>query len=119
MKEINGNKLDDLLGGLTSICETPASQPESSVPCQDKAQALPAKGQKENTNSKERFERICTIVSPETMSKVRTLSSLEGVSIREIIGYGLEMVLARYEELHGKIRVKKQRKGDMESILSK
>lgn len=118
MKEINGNKLDDLLGGLTSKCEVPAPLPDS-VPCQNKAQALPTKVQKEDTNSKERLERICTIVSPETMSKVRTLSSLEGVSIREIIGYGLEMVLARYEELHGKIRVKKQRKGDMESILSK
>lgn len=119
MKEINGNKLDDLLGGLTSTNVSLEPLPESSVPCQKKGQALPTKVQKDDVNSKERLERICTIVSPDTMSKVRTLSSLEGVSIREIIGYGLEMVLARYEELHGKIRVKKQRKGDMESILSK
>jgi hypothetical protein len=42
----------------------------------------------------------------------------EGVAIKEIIGVGLDMFIRKYEELHGKVRVKKPRKGDISQIFN-
>jgi hypothetical protein len=37
---------------------------------------------------------------------------------QEIIGVGLNMFIRKYEELHGKVRVKKPRKGDISQIFN-
>ena len=55
---------------------------------------------------------------PDVMSKVRTIADIEGVAIKEIIGVGLDMFIRKYEELHGKVRVKKPRKGDISQIFN-
>ena len=48
-----------------------------------------------------------------------TVVSLEMSDEPEIITYGLNVVLTRYEEQYGKIRVKKHNKGNIEKLLNK
>ena len=87
--------------------------------------------QKENTSStlengtKNRkpknveYERICTCINKEVMNKVRTLSKNEGVSIKDILSYGIQVVISAYEDKYGKIRTKKNVKGNIEYLLKK
>ena len=98
-KSINSNAMDSLLQGLTQECPNEAPSPT-------------------RRKEKPRYEVISTMVDPDVMSKVRTIADIEGVAIKEIIGVGLDMFIRKYEELHGKVRVKKPRKGDISQIFN-
>lgn len=65
------------------------------------------------------YERICTCINKEVMNKVRTLSKNEGVSIKDILSYGIQVVISAYEDKYGKIRTKKNVKGNIEYLLKK
>lgn len=108
------NGMDRLFSGL-------AGKEPDKVTIPDDQQDNKAQSVTSSSGRKTRLknERICTYIDHEMMNKVRTLSLTEGVSIKEIITYGLNVVLTRYEEQYGKIRVKKHNKGNIEKLLNK
>lgn len=108
------NGMDRLFSGLAGKEPDKATIPDEQQ--DNKVQsATSSSGRKTRLKN----ERICTYIDQEMMNKVRTLSLTEGVSIKEIITYGLNVVLSRYEEQYGKIRVKKHNKGNIEKLLNK
>lgn len=109
-KSINSNAMDSLLQGLTGKTEE-----KEAVPTQECPSEAPSPTRRKE---KPRYEVISTMVDPDVMSKVRTIADIEGVAIKEIIGVGLNMFIRKYEELHGKVRVKKPRKGDISQIFN-
>lgn len=109
-KSINSNAMDSLLQGLTGKTEE-----QEAVPTQECPSEAPSPTRRKE---KPRYEVISTMVDPDVMSKVRTIADIEGVVIKEIIGVGLDMFIRKYEELHGKVRVKKPRKGDISQIFN-
>ena len=97
-KSINSNAMDSLLQGLTGKTEE-----QEAVPTQECPIEAPSPTRRKE---KPRYEVISTMVDPDVMSKVRTIADIEGVAI------------SKYEELHGKVRVKKPRKGDISQIFN-
>lgn len=109
-KEINSSSMDTLFQGLTGK----ASQQET-VPAVESESQTPSP---EKKKEKQSYEVISTMVDPAVISKVRTIASNEGIAIKTIIGVGLEMVIAKYEELHGTIHVKKAKKSDVRKVFN-
>ena len=64
------------------------------------------------------YEVISTMVDPVIMSKIRAISSMEDLAIKDVIGVGLKMVVSRYEEVHGTVRAKKVKKGDIGKVFN-
>ena len=91
-KSINSNAMDSLLQGLTGKTEE-----QEAVPTQECPSEAPSPTRRKE---KPRYEVISTM------------------AIKEIIGVGLNMCIRKYEELHGKVRVKKPRKGDISQIFN-
>lgn len=112
-KEIKTSAMDTLFEGLTgqsysdgtNPSQDTGSHPETDIPSTKKAQ-------------KANYEVISTMVDPVIMSKIRAIASTEGLSIKDVIGVGLQMVVSRYEKVHGKVRVKKARKGDVGKVFN-
>lgn len=104
------NGMTKLFAGLTS---SPKPENSESQPIEPSTT-----GQQTQRRSIKR-ERLCATIDSDILNKVRSLSQIEGVSIRDIISFGLKMILDKYEETHGKIRVKRPRKGDIATILEK
>ena len=44
-------------------------------------------------------------------------TSDKGLSIRDVIGVGINMVIEKYEKSHGAIHVKKKQKGNIDEIF--
>lgn len=109
-KEINSSSMDTLFQGLTGK----AAQQEAVTSAEKESQSPSPEKKKE----KQSYEVISTMVDPAVISKVRTISSNEGIAIKTIIGVGLEMVIAKYEELHGTIHVKKTKKSDVRKVFN-
>lgn len=101
--------MDTLFQGLTGKKEGKESTPSP----ESNNEPSPAK-----RREKQRYEVISTMVDPDVMSKVRTIADNEGIAIKDIIGMGIDMMIAKYEEIHGKVRVKKPRKGDVSQIFN-
>lgn len=52
------------------------------------------------------------------MNKIRAIAKTEGLTINSIIDLGLDIVIKKYEELHGTIQVKKPKKGDVGKVFN-
>lgn len=110
-KEIKSSAMDTLFQGLTreSHEEAPTSPEES---------AASSTSPRTKKVQKASYEVISTMVDPVIMNKIRAISSIEGISIKDVIGVGLKMVVSRYEEVHGTVRTKKAKKGDIEKVFN-
>lgn len=101
--------MDTLFQGLTG--KTGEQQGEAMPSEEHSEEHLP---EKKKAGS---YEVISTTVDPEIMSKIRAIASMNDIPIKEVIGVGLNMVVSKYEELHGKVRVKKPIKCDLSKIF--
>ena len=63
-------------------------------------------------------QHICTIVNADSLNKIRAIAKTEGLTINSIIDLGLDIVIKKYEELHGTIQVKKPKKGDVGKVFN-
>lgn len=63
-------------------------------------------------------QHICTIVKADSLNKIRAIAKTEGLTINSIIDLGLDIVIKKYEELHGTIQVKKPKKGDVGKVFN-
>lgn len=139
-KEINPNSIDRLFGALTSNGSKPAGEgaPDNGV---DKnagsadtpkdadgkiqEQHLEDPGRQQDTaektskRKKSSVERLCTYIDSDVMGKIRSISETESVSIKDIINASLKMSIANYETYHGKIRVHRQKKGNIDDVFHK
>ena len=95
-KDINSDAMSNLLQGLTSDNETATTS---------------------SSSKKVRSETISTLVDCDKMAKIRSIATIEGLSIRDVIGVGINMVIEKYEKSHGAIHVKKKQKGNIDEIF--
>ncbi|MDD6552109.1 MAG: hypothetical protein PUF37_00780 [Prevotellaceae bacterium] len=128
-KEIKSSSMDRLFGHLTSTGTEPV-QVEAAMTERDEQQAGDAQentapsaatdGEKKNQKRrKSSTERLCTYIDYEVMGKIRSISEIENVSLKDIINYSLKMSIANYETYHGKLRVRRQKKGDIDNVFHK
>lgn len=116
-KGINASAMGQLLEGLTSVkssVDTPSQQtnvPSSSI------RREPSVPIRETSKKDAKRERICTSLDKELMDKIRTIAEKEGIKINELITLGLDMVVSKYEESHGKVHPKKGMKGDIKKLF--
>ena len=68
-------------------------------------------------SGKVKSETISTLVDCDKMAKIRSIATIEGLSIRDVIGVGINMVIKKYEKSHGAILVKKKQKGNIDEIF--
>lgn len=63
-------------------------------------------------------ERISSIVKCELYSKCKAIAATENIPIKDVINKALELVVGAYEEKHGPIKIKRNRKpGDINDIF--
>ena len=63
-------------------------------------------------------ERISSIVKCDLYSKCKAIAATENIPIKDVINKALELVVAAYEEKHGPIKIKRNRKpGDINDIF--
>ena len=63
-------------------------------------------------------ERISSIVKCELYSKFKEIAATENIPIKDVINKALELVVGAYEEKHGPIKIKRNRKpGDINDIF--
>lgn len=111
-KDIKSSSMDTLFQGLTG-----QSHPDSQVTVPEANDTIPLPPHTKKP-SKGNYEVISTMVDPVIISKIRTIASIEDLSIKDVIGVGLKMVIARYEEVHGKVRVKRTKKGSINKVFN-
>lgn len=63
-------------------------------------------------------QHICATVNADSLNKIRAIAKTEGLTINSIIDLGLDIVIKKYEELHGTIQVKKPKKGDVGKVFN-
>lgn len=116
-KGINASAMGQLLEGLTSVkssVDTPSQETNVPSPSIRREPSAPVR---ETPKEDAKRERICTSLNKELMDKIRTISEKEGIKINELITLGLDMVVSKYEETHGKVHPKKGMKGDIKKIF--
>lgn len=110
-KKINDDAMSSLLNGLSGGDAVPAVKGEF-----DEVKAIPQKVNSEKSSIAR--ERICTLIESDVMSKVRTISEKEGLSIASIINLGLKVVVENYEKSHGKVKGSNFKKGKIDKVFN-
>lgn len=100
---IKKNAMEDLLGTLAGPVEA-APAKENKVSEQKPDAARPK-------------ERICTTVYTDQMDKVRALAAQTGLPLTDIISFGLQLAIDRYEQQHGAIKTKRAQKKDLKDVF--
>lgn len=112
-KSLNKSSMDSLISGLVHDDVPMEEQQPMAIPPES-----PELSDVGKAKVSEKTERVCTIVDTNDMNKIRAIAANEGLPIKEIIALGLSLVIDKYEELHGKIRVKRQKKGDIGTVFN-
>lgn len=94
-KDINSDAMSNLLQGLTSDNETATATSSSKKDDSMKS------AQRKKPSGKVKSETISTLVDCDKMAKIRSIATIEGLSIRDVIGVGINMVIEKYEKSHG------------------
>lgn len=110
-KKINDDAMSSLLNGLSGGDAVPTVKGEV-----DEVKAIPQKVNSEKSSIAR--ERICTLIESDVMSKVRTISEKEGLSIASIINLGLKVVVENYEKSHGKVKGSNFKKGKIDKVFN-
>lgn len=118
-KEINMNAMDKLISGLSGNEENMSIEHGETAQEQSHTSEPPKQSQKSKGNRHQPVKQhICTIVNADSLNKIRAIAKTEGLTINSIIDLGLDIVIKKYEELHGTIQVKKPKKGDVEKVFN-
>lgn len=103
----------DLVSGLTGSTNAVESQhpaPPVSSPSGGSTRGRKPMGADE--------ERISSIVKCELYSKCKAIAATENIPIKSVINKALELVIDAYEEKHGPVKIKRNRKpGDINEIF--
>lgn len=114
-KKIEKSSMNKLLLGLTNGTE---KTDDADVFVEEQPQKVKEKIESPQKKENVSTERICTIVESSKMGKIRAISDKEGVSIKEILNLAIEIVINKYEETHGTIKIKKSRKVNVENVFN-
>ncbi len=120
-KNVNMNAMDKLFSGLTGKEEYPSEEQDVNgsealgQEAQTQSDAAPQSANKTNKPVKKHF---CATVDVEKMAKIRAIADIEGININSLLDLAFTFVINEYEKLHGAIRVKKPRKGDVKKIFN-
>jgi hypothetical protein len=116
-KGLNTDSMSRLLGGLTgskSDEETESPKDKQESPRQE-ATTDAAKEKKPSKAGAE--ERFCTIVDVEQIEKIRMIAAKEDVTIKDLVSLAFDVIIKKYESLHGKIKVNKHKKGNLRDVF--
>ena len=117
-KGINMNAMDKLISGLSGNEENISIEHEQANE-ESHTSEPPKQSQKSKGNRNQPVKQhICTIVNADNLNKIRAIAKTEGLTINSIIDLGLDIVIKKYEELHGTIQVKKPKKGDVVKVFN-
>lgn len=105
---------DNLVSGLVKGQDTTQEPAEAVQPAVPVSTAEAPRREKNKT----RMERVCTLVDADSMNKIRTIAENENIAIKDLFALGLSFVIEKYEVLHGKVRVKRTKKGDLDKIFN-
>ena len=109
-KKINEDAMSSLLNGLSGGVSSQAARSESK-------EAKQEAGTPSTEKPSLPRERICTLIESDVISKVRTISEKEGLSIASIINLGLKVVVENYEKTHGKVKGSNFKKGKIDEVF--
>lgn len=117
-KEINMNAMDKLISGLSGNEENISIEHEQTNE-ESHASEPPKQLQKSKRNRNQPVKQhICATVNADSWNKIRAIAKTEGLTINSIIDLGMDIVIKKYEELHGTIQVKKPKKGDVGKVFN-
>ena len=112
-KGINTDAMDKLISGLSGNEENISIEHEQANE-ESHTSEPPKQSQKSKGNRNQPVKQhICATVNADSLNKIRAIAKTEGLTINSIIDLGLDIVIKKYEELHGTIQVKKPKKGDV------
>ena len=113
--------MDKLFSGLTGK-EQPTVESGGSNNVESKEiESIPQKEvTSTNTSRRKKIakQHICATVDVQKMDKIRAIAEIEALNINAILDLALSFVINKYEELHGKISVKKPKKGDVGKVFN-
>ena len=115
-KGINKNAMDKLISGLSGNEENISIEHEQAN--EESHTSEPPKQSPKSKDNRNQPVNICTIVNADSLNKIRAIAKTEGLTINSIIDLGLDIVIKKYEELHGTIQVKKPKKGDVGKVFN-
>ena len=107
MTKLNKSSMDDLLGGLIGETSESVEVPSTVVSNKQEQQESGLRGRPSNPVKK---EAVTTIVPNELMGKVRAIGERESLSLTDLFTAALKMLVNRYEEKNGVVRVRQQKK---------
>lgn len=113
--------MESLLGTLAGEQQTSQSMPKQETgqalpsSLQEDAEAPPPKKQYQKSSGSQ--TKVCACLDTVLFEKVKILSMTEGITVRSIMEYALGKAIENYEARHGKIRMKRKRKGDIEDVF--
>lgn len=103
----------DLVSGLTGASDNTENQ-KPAVPVSPSSGG--ARRGRKSMGAEE--ERISSIVKCELYSKCKAIAATENIPIKDVINKALELVVGAYEEKHGPVKIKRNRKpGDINDIF--
>lgn len=133
-KKFNANKMDALIGGLTKHniqiqeeqeeeinveipeVEEVKPQQEATIQSEKKQTNAPQKG----TVSKEEKSKtihFCTVADAEKVEKIKAIADKEYLAIKDIVNVAFDMVIRKYEEKNGVVKIKSAKKGDANKVF--
>ena len=117
-KGINMDAMDKLISGLSGNEENIPIEHEQAK--EESHTSEPQKKKKKSKGNRNQpvKQHICATVNADSLNKIRAIAKTEGLTINSIIDLGLDIVIKKYEELHGTIQVKKPKKGDVGKVFN-
>ncbi len=116
-KGLNTDSMSRLLGGLTGSKENVEKESVNAQaePSPQEATSDVTKDKKSSKSGAE--ERFCTIVDVEQIEKIRMIAAKEDVTIKDLVSLAFDVIISKYESLHGKIKVNKHKKGNLRDVF--
>lgn len=99
--------MDDLLGGLIGDAPESVEEQTAEVSKQDKPQESSLRGRPSIPVKK---DAVTTLVPSDLLAKVRAIGEREDLSLTDLFTTALKMLVKRYEEKNGVVRVRQQKK---------
>lgn len=116
-KGLNTDSMSRLLGGLTGSKnneETESSKSQQELPPQENTSDAVKEKKPLKAGAEERF---CTIVDVTQIEKIRMIAAKEDVTIKDLVSLAFDVIIKKYESLHGKIKVNKHKKGNLRDVF--
>lgn len=100
--------LSNILGEDKKQTTTENTIAQPPVPVIEKGKKDTDPADEERKRTKPVRKTICTKMEVELYAKVQTVAEKEGIDIKDIMELGCQLIIDKYEEKHGKVRVSKK-----------